>query len=332
MVKVYYDDSVEKNALEGKTIAVVGYGSQGHAHAQNLRDNGNKVVIGVREGKSAQKAREDGFEVFPVSEATKKADVIMILAPDETQGALYENEIAPNLEAGNALAFAHGFNIHFDVVHPPKDVDVFLVAPKGPGHLVRRTFVDGFAVPSLFAVQQDATGNARDIALSYAKGIGSTRVGVLETTFKEETETDLFGEQAVLCGGLTSMIEAGFETLVEAGYQPELAYFEVCHEMKLIVDLIYEGGFDKMRQSISNTAEYGDYVSGPRVITEQTKANMKAVLADIQNGSFAKGFVEDNKAGFPKFKEMRAKNAGHPIEEVGAKLRKMMPFVQNPND
>lgn len=332
MVKVYYDDSVEKNALEGKTIAVVGYGSQGHAHAQNLRDNGNKVVIGVREGKSAQKAREDGFEVFPVSEATKKADVIMILAPDEIQGALYENEIAPNLEAGNALAFAHGFNIHFNVVHPPKDVDVFLVAPKGPGHLVRRTFVDGFAVPSLFAVQQDATGNARDIALSYAKGIGSTRVGVLETTFKEETETDLFGEQAVLCGGLTSMIEAGFETLVEAGYQPELAYFEVCHEMKLIVDLIYEGGFDKMRQSISNTAEYGDYVSGPRVITEQTKANMKAVLADIQNGSFAKGFVEDNKAGFPKFKEMRAKNAGHPIEEVGAKLRNMMPFVQNPND
>ena len=332
MVKVYYDDSVEKNALEGKTIAVVGYGSQGHAHAQNLRDNGNKVVIGVREGKSAQKAREDGFEVFPVSEATKKADVIMILAPDEIQGALYENEIAPNLEAGNALAFAHGFNIHFDVVHPPKDVDVFLVAPKGPGHLVRRTFVDGFAVPSLFAVQQDATGNARDIALSYAKGIGSTRVGVLETTFKEETETDLFGEQAVLCGGLTSMIEAGFETLVEAGYQPELAYFEVCHEMKLIVDLIYEGGFDKMRQSISNTAEYGDYVSGSRVITEQTKANMKAVLADIQNGSFAKGFVEDNKAGFPKFKEMRAKNADHPIEEVGAKLRKMRPFVQNQND
>lgn len=332
MVKVYYDDSVEKNALEGKTIAVVGYGSQGHAHAQNLRDNGNKVVIGVREGNSAQKAREDGFEVFPVSEATKKADVIMILAPDEIQGALYENEIAPNLEAGNALAFAHGFNIHFDVVHPPKDVDVFLVAPKGPGHLVRRTFVDGFAVPALFAVQQDATGNARELALSYAKGIGATRVGVLETTFKEETETDLFGEQAVLCGGLTSMIEAGFETLVEAGYQPELAYFEVCHEMKLIVDLIYEGGFDKMRQSISNTAEYGDYVSGPRVITEQTKANMKAVLADIQNGSFAKGFVEDNKAGFPKFKEMRAKNAGHPIEEVGSKLRKMMPFVQNPND
>lgn len=332
MVQVYYEDSVKENALQGKVIAIVGYGSQGHAHAQNLRDNGNQVIIGIREGKSAQKAREDGFEVFDVATATAKADVVMILAPDEIQGALYENEIKPNLAAGNALAFAHGFNIHFDVINPPKEVDVFLVAPKGPGHLVRRTFVDGFAVPSLFAVYQDATGNARDIALSYAKGIGSTRVGVLETTFKEETETDLFGEQAVLCGGLTSMIEAGFETLVEAGYQPELAYFEVCHEMKLIVDLIYEGGFDKMRQSISNTAEYGDYVSGPRVITEQTKANMKAVLTDIQNGSFAKGFVDDNKAGFPKFKEMRATNAGHPIEAVGAKLRKMMPFVQNPND
>ena len=332
MVQVYYEDSVKENALQGKVIAIIGYGSQGHAHAQNLRDNGNQVIIGIREGKSAQKAREDGFEVYEVAEATKKADVVMILAPDEIQGNLYENEIKPNLEAGNALAFAHGFNIHFDVIQPPKDVDVFLVAPKGPGHLVRRTFVDGFAVPSLFAVYQDATGNANQLALSYAKGIGSTRVGVLETTFKEETETDLFGEQAVLCGGLTSMIESGFETLVEAGYQPELAYFEVCHEMKLIVDLIYEGGFDKMRQSISNTAEYGDYVSGPRVITEQTKANMKAVLKDIQNGSFAKGFVADNQAGFPKFKEMRVTNGNHPIEAVGTKLRKMMPFVQNPND
>lgn len=332
MVQVYYEDSVKENALQGKVITIIGYGSQGHAHAQNLRDNGNQVIIGIREGKSAQKAREDGFEVYEVAEATKKADVVMILAPDEIQGNLYENEIKPNLEAGNALAFAHGFNIHFDVIQPPKDVDVFLVAPKGPGHLVRRTFVDGFAVPSLFAVYQDATGNANQLALSYAKGIGSTRVGVLETTFKEETETDLFGEQAVLCGGLTSMIEAGFEALVEAGYQPELAYFEVCHEMKLIVDLIYEGGFDKMRQSISNTAEYGDYVSGPRVITEQTKANMKAVLKDIQNGSFAKGFVADNQAGFPKFKEMHVTNANHPIEAVGAKLRKMMPFVQNPND
>lgn len=327
MVKVYYDDAVAKDALEGKTIAVVGYGSQGHAHAQNLRDTGHQVVIGIREGKSAEAAREDGFDVLPVAEATKKAKVVMILAPDEIQGTLYENEIAPNLEEGDALVFAHGFNIHFDVINPPKNVDVFLVAPKGPGHLVRRTFTEGFAVPALFAVYQDATGTAQDLALSYAKGIGATRVGVLETTFKEETETDLFGEQAVLCGGLTSMIEAGFETLVEAGYQPELAYFEVCHEMKLIVDLIYEGGFAKMRNSISNTAEYGDYVSGPRVITETAKAGMKEVLTDIQNGKFAKGFIDDNKNGFPEFKKMRAESAGHQIEEVGGELRKMMPFV-----
>lgn len=327
MVKVYYDDAVAKDALEGKTIAVVGYGSQGHAHAQNLRDTGHQVVIGIREGKSAEAAREDGFDVLPVAEATKKAEVVMILAPDEIQGTLYENEIAPNLEEGDALVFAHGFNIHFDVINPPKNVDVFLVAPKGPGHLVRRTFTEGFAVPALFAVYQDATGTAQDLALSYAKGIGATRVGVLETTFKEETETDLFGEQAVLCGGLTSMIEAGFETLVEAGYQPELAYFEVCHEMKLIVDLIYEGGFAKMRNSISNTAEYGDYVSGPRVITETAKAGMKEVLTDIQNGKFAKGFIDDNKNGFPEFKKMRAESAGNQIEEVGGELRKMMPFV-----
>ncbi|MDU5334764.1 ketol-acid reductoisomerase [Enterococcus sp.] len=327
MVKVYYDDAVAKDALEGKTIAVVGYGSQGHAHAQNLRDTGHQVVIGVREGKSAEAAREDGFDVLPVDEATKKAEVVMILAPDEIQGALYDNEIAPNLADGAALVFAHGFNIHFDVIKPPKNVDVFLVAPKGPGHLVRRTFTEGFAVPALFAVYQDATGAAQDLALSYAKGIGATRVGVLETTFKEETETDLFGEQAVLCGGLTSMIEAGFETLVEAGYQPELAYFEVCHEMKLIVDLIYEGGFAKMRNSISNTAEYGDYVSGPRVITETAKAGMKEVLTDIQNGKFAKGFIDDNKNGFPEFNKMRKESAGHQIEEVGGELRKMMPFV-----
>ncbi|MBP1047694.1 ketol-acid reductoisomerase [Enterococcus sp. BWM-S5] len=327
MAKVYYNDSVEKNVLEGKTVAIIGYGSQGHAHAQNLRDNGNQVVIGIREGKSAEAARNDGFEVLSAADAAKKAQLVMILAPDEIQGDLYDNEIAPNLAAGDALAFAHGFNIHFDVIKPPKDVDVFLVAPKGPGHLVRRTFTEGFAVPALFAVYQDATGTARDVALSYAKGIGATRVGVLETTFKEETETDLFGEQAVLCGGLTSLIEAGFETLTEAGYQPELAYFEVCHEIKLIVDLIYEGGFGKMRNSISNTAEYGDYVSGPRVITEQAKANMKDVLTDIQNGNFAKGFVDDNKNGFKEFYKMREENAGHPIEKVGAELRKMMPFV-----
>lgn len=326
MVKVYYNEEVTDN-LGDKKIAIVGYGSHGHAHAQNLRDTGHEVFIGIREGKSAEAARNDGFEVFPVAEATQKADVVMILAPDEIQGSLYKNEIEPNLSAGNALAFAHGFNIHFDVIAPPEEVDVFLVAPKGPGHLVRRTFTEGFAVPALFAVYQDATGNAQATALSYAKGIGATRVGVLETTFKEETETDLFGEQAVLCGGLTSMIEAGFETLVEAGYQPELAYFEVCHELKLIVDLIYEGGFKKMRHSISNTAEYGDYVSGARVITAQAKENMKAVLTDIQNGQFAKGFIEDNQNGFPEFYKMREENGNHQIEKVGSELRKMMPFV-----
>lgn len=326
MVKVYYNEEVTDN-LGDKKIAIVGYGSQGHAHAQNLRDTGHEVFIGIREGKSAEAARNDGFDVFPVAEAVQKADVVMILAPDEIQGSLYKNEIEPNLSASNALAFAHGFNIHFDVIAPPKEVDVFLVAPKGPGHLVRRTFTEGFAVPALFAVYQDATGNAQATALSYAKGIGATRVGVLETTFKEETETDLFGEQAVLCGGLTSMIEAGFETLVEAGYQPELAYFEVCHELKLIVDLDYEGGFKKMRHSISNTAEYGDYVSGARVITAQAKENMKAVLTDIQNGQFAKGFIEDNQNGFPEFHKMREENGNHQIEKVGSELRKMMPFV-----
>lgn len=328
MVKVYYDENVATDNLKGKTIAIVGYGSQGHAHAQNLRDNGHNVIIGLREGKSAQAAKEDGFEVYPVKEAAKKADLIMILAPDEIQGALYESEIAPSLEAGNSLVFAHGFNIHFDVITPPTDVDVFLVAPKGPGHLVRRTFTEGFAVPALYAVYQDATGNAQETALSYAKGIGATRVGVLETTFKEETETDLFGEQAVLCGGLTSLIEAGFETLVEGGYQPELAYFEVCHELKLIIDLIYEGGFGKMRDSISNTAEYGDYVSGPRVITADVKDRMKDVLTDIQNGNFAKGFVDDNAQGFKNFNDMRQTRKAHQIETVGDELRKMMPFVK----
>ncbi len=328
MAKVYYNDSVKKNALEGKIIAIIGYGSQGHAHALNLKDSGFKVVIGIREGNSAQRARKDGFEVLDVAEATKKADLIMILTPDEIQGKLYKSEIAPHLKAGKALVFAHGFNIHYGEIQPPKDIDVFLVAPKGPGHLVRRTFTEGFGVPALFAIYQDASKKAKDLALSYAQGIGAMRVGVLETTFKEETETDLFGEQAVLCGGLTSLMEKGFETLVEAGYQPELAYFEVCHEMKLIVDLIYEGGFAKMRDSISNTAEFGDYYAGERVITQEVKNNMKAILKGIQDGTFAKTFIEDNKAGFAQFKKMREENGKHPIEKVGEGLRKMMPFLK----
>lgn len=329
MTKVYYDQSVEKDALQGKKIAIIGYGSQGHAHAQNLKDNGYDVIVGIRPGHSFDKAKEDGFNVYPVAEAVKQADVIMVLLPDEIQGNVYKYEIEPNLEAGNALAFAHGFNIHFEVIKPPKDVDVFLVAPKGPGHLVRRTFVEGTAVPALFGVQQDATGQARDISLSYAKGIGATRAGVIETTFKEETETDLFGEQAVLCGGIHKLIQSGFETLVEAGYQKELAYFEVLHEMKLIVDLMYEGGMENVRYSISNTAEYGDYVSGPRVITPDVNDNMKAVLKDIQNGNFANSFVKDNENGFEEFYKLREQQHGHEIEAVGRELRKMMPFIKS---
>lgn len=329
MTTVYYDETVKEDALKGKKIAVVGYGSQGHAHAQNLKDNGYDVVIGIRPGNSFDKAKKDGFDVYPVDEAVKQADVVMVLLPDEIQGKVYEEEIAPNLEAGNALAFAHGFNIHFDVIQPPEDVDVFLVAPKGPGHLVRRTFTEGSSVPALFGVEQDASGNAFNLALSYAKGIGATKAGVIETTFKEETETDLFGEQAVLCGGVTRLIQSGFETLVEAGYQPELAYFEVLHEMKLIVDLLYEGGMETMRYSISNTAEYGDYVSGPRVITDDVKQNMKAVLEDIQNGKFANSFIEDNKNGFKEFYKLREEAQDHQIQEVGKELREMMPFVEN---
>ncbi|EMN0621322.1 ketol-acid reductoisomerase [Staphylococcus aureus] len=329
MTTVYYDQDVKTDALQGKKIAVVGYGSHGHAHAQNLKDNGYDVVIGIRPGRSFDKAKEDGFDVFPVAEAVKQADVIMVLLPDEIQGDVYKNEIEPNLEKHNALAFAHGFNIHFGVIQPPADVDVFLVAPKGPGHLVRRTFVEGSAVPSLFGIQQGASGQARNIALSYAKGIGATRAGVIETTFKEETETDLFGEQAVLCGGVSKLIQSGFETLVEAGYQPELAYFEVLHEMKLIVDLMYEGGMENVRYSISNTAEFGDYVSGPRVITPDVKENMKAVLTDIQNGNFSNRFIEDNKNGFKEFYKLREEQHGHQIEKVGRELREMMPFIKS---
>ena len=329
--KIYYKTDVPQNVLTGKQLCVVGYGSQGHAHAKNLRDSGFSVCIGIREGKSAQAAREDGFEVLPVADAVKKSDVIMMLTPDETQPDIYKNEVEPNLEAGNALGFGHEFNIHFGYIKAPEGVDVFMCAPKGPGHIVRREFTKGSAVPDLVAVAQNATGHALDIALSWADGIGGTRVGVIETTFKEETETDLFGEQAVLCGGLTSLIEAGFETLVEAGYQPEMAYFECCHEMRMIIDLIYEGGMDKMRKSISNTAEYGDYVTGPRVVTAETKKAMKEVLADIQSGKFAKDFRGDYANGFKEFYAMREKEAGHQIEEVGAGLRRMMPFL-NAND
>ncbi|AJC95591.1 ketol-acid reductoisomerase [Staphylococcus hyicus] len=328
MTKVYYDQDIENDVLKGKKIAVIGYGSQGHAHAQNLKDNGYDVVIGIRPGRSFEQAKEDGFHVFSVSDATAQADVVMVLLPDEIQGAVYHQEIQPNLQPHNALAFAHGFNIHFNVIQPPTDVDVFLVAPKGPGHLVRRTFTEGSAVPALFAVHQNASGKARDIALSYAKGIGATRAGVLETSYKEETETDLFGEQAVLCGGVTRLIQSGFEVLTEAGYQPEIAYFEVLHEMKLIVDLLYEGGLENMRYSISNTAEFGDYVSGPRVITDETKNNMKAVLKDIQTGVFSDQFIQDNENGFKRFKQMRQQQKDHPITQVGQDLRKMMPFIK----
>lgn len=328
MAKIYYETDVQTNALEGKRIAVLGYGSQGGAHAKNLRDNGNDVIIGIRPGNSANRAKEDGFEVYDVPEAVQQADVVMILLPDEIQAEVYKEQIEANLEAGNAIAFAHGFNIRFETIKPQADVDVFMVAPKGPGHLVRREFENGSAVPSLFAVHQDATGNARDLALSWAHGLGSTRVGVIETDFTEETETDLFGEQAVLCGGVTHLIQAGFEVLTEAGYQPEIAYFEVLHEMKLIVDLIYEGGMEQMRRSISNTAEFGDYVTGPRIVTDETKESMKAILADIQAGNFAKQFTDDYANDFVNFNQMREEQAGHPIEEVGRRLRDMMPFVR----
>ncbi|MFD3446219.1 ketol-acid reductoisomerase [Microbacteriaceae bacterium 4G12] len=328
MAKVYYGDSVQENVLKGKKIAIIGYGSQGHAHAQNLRDNGFDVTIGVRQGKSWEQAKADGFQVQTVAEAAQGADVVMVLLPDERQSEVYTAEIEQNLQAGNALVFAHGFNVHFKEITPPENVDVFLVAPKGPGHLVRRTFTEGAAVPALFAVYQDATGTARAKALSYADGIGSTRAGVLETTFQEETETDLFGEQAVLCGGATALVKAGFETLVEAGYQPELAYFECLHELKLIVDLMYEGGLENMRYSVSDTAQWGDFVAGPRIVTEETKQAMKLVLKEIQDGTFAKGWIAEHKAGRPHFNEINEQENKHEIEVVGRKLREMMPFIK----
>jgi ketol-acid reductoisomerase len=329
MAKMYYDADANLDLLANKTVAIIGYGSQGHAHALNLKDSGVNVVVGLYPGsKSIQKAEESGLKVYPVDEAARIADWIMILLPDESQKTIYNEQILPGLKAGKVLLFAHGFNINFGQIVPPKDVDVIMVAPKGPGHLVRRTYEQGEGVPALFAVYQDATGQARERALAYAKGIGGTRAGVLETTFREETETDLFGEQVVLCGGLTALIKAGFETLVDAGYQPELAYFECLHEVKLIVDLIVEGGLAKMRDSISNTAEYGDYVTGPRIITDQTKAEMKKVLQEIQSGQFARNFVLENQAGKPGFIAMRRQEAEHPIEEVGTELRAMFSWLK----
>ena len=326
--KMYYDKDVQLDPIENKLIAIIGYGSQAHAHAQNLRDSGLNVVVGLREGSASKaKAEQAGLKVVSIEEATKSADVVMLLIPDENQPRTYAESIAPHLSAGKALAFGHGFNIHFGRITPPADIDVFLVAPKGPGHMLRRVYADGAGMPSIFAVQQDASGNARQIALAYARGIGGTRAGVLETTFKEETETDLFGEQSVLCGGVTHLIQAGFETLVEAGYQPEIAYFETLHEVKLIVDLIYEKGFEGMRHSISNTAEFGDYVTGPRIITPQTKAVMKDVLSDIQSGAFAKKFIEDAESGFPYMNEQRGKMRTHTLEVVGKELRDQMPFI-----
>ena len=324
MAEIFYDDNADLSIIQGKKVAVVGFGSQGHAHALNLRDSGVEVRVGLREGsKSAAKAQEEGLTVGTVAEVAEWADLIMILTTDQDQRKVFADSIKPHLSEGKAIAFAHGFNIRFGYIEVPEGVDVLLIAPKAPGHTVRREFVAGRGIPDIVAVEQDATGSAWDLALSYAKGIGGTRAGVIKTTFTEETETDLFGEQAVLCGGMSHLVQAGFETLTEAGYQPEIAYFEVLHELKLIVDLMHEGGIAKQRWSISDTAEYGDYVSGPRVVTEQTKADMKAILSDIQSGAFAKRFIDDQDNGAAEFKELREKEAAHPIETVGKDLRKM---------
>jgi ketol-acid reductoisomerase len=328
MVTMYYEKDVNREVLQGKTIAVVGYGSQGHSQAQNLRDSGFNVIIGLRKGRSWAQAEEDGFEVYTVDEATSRADVVQILLPDETQAKVYKEEIEPNLKKGAALFFSHGFNIHFAQIKPSADVDVVMVAPKGPGHLVRRVYVEGFGVPALIAVEQDATGKAKELGLAYASGIGATRAGVIETTFREETETDLFGEQAVLCGGTAELVKAGFETLVEAGYKPEIAYFECLHELKLIVDLMYEGGLERMRYSISDTAEFGDYNSGKRIVNENTKAEMKKVLTEIQNGTFAKNWILENQANRAAFNARRRIENEHPLEQVGKQLREMMAWIK----
>jgi len=328
MATIYYDDDADLGLLADKTVAVLGYGSQGHAHALNLRDSGVNVIVGLRDGSSSRdKAEAEGLSVYSVADATAAADIVMLALPDTEQGSIYSESIEPNLSPGMSIAFSHGFNIHFDQIAPPTDVDVWMIAPKGPGHNVRRTYVEGGGVPALVAIHQDSTGSAKDIALAYAKGIGGTRGGVLETTFLEETETDLFGEQVVLCGGLTELIMAGYETLVDAGYQPESAYFETLHEVKLIVDFIYEAGIGGMRFSISDTAEYGDLSRGPRIITDETRAEMRRILTEIQDGTFAREWIEENRNGRPNYLRMREKGMAHPIEKVGKELRAMMPWI-----
>lgn len=327
-MKVYYEKDADLSVLSQKTVTILGYGSQGHAHANNLKDSGVKVVVGLREGGlSWEKAKKAGITVMPVNEAVKAADVLMVLLPDEHQARVYRENIAPNIKKGAAIAFAHGFNIHFGQIEPRADLDVIMIAPKGPGHLVRSTYTQGGGVPSLIAIHQDASGNAKAICLAYAHANGGARAGVIETSFREETETDLFGEQAVLCGGATALVQAGYETLVEAGYAPEMAYFECLHELKLIVDLMYEGGIANMRYSISNTAEYGDFTRGPRIVNEQTKVEMKKILKEIQSGQFAKEFILENQANFATMNAMRRMGKEHSIEVVGEKLRGMMPWI-----
>jgi ketol-acid reductoisomerase len=327
-IKVYYDKDADLSRIQDKKVAIVGYGSQGHAHAQNLKDSGVAVTVALRKGSASwQKAQGAGLPVKEVADAVKGADVVMILAPDQDQRKIYEDAVAPHLKQGGVLAFAHGFNIHFQLIVPRDDLDVIMVAPKGPGHLVRSTYTQGGGVPCLLCVHQDQSGEAKALGLAYASAIGGGRAGIIETTFREETETDLFGEQAVLCGGATALVQAGFETLTEAGYAPEMAYFECLHELKLIVDLMYEGGMANMRYSISNTAEYGDYTRGPRIVNEQTKQEMKRILREIQTGAFAREFVSENQAGQPVLKAQRRLGAEHPIEKVGAKLRAMMPWI-----
>ena len=333
MAEMFYDSDADLSIIQGRTVAVIGYGSQGHAHALSLRDSGVDVRVGLKEGSpSRAKAEAEGLRVVTVAEAAAEADLIMILAPDQHQRKIYADEIAPNLQEGDALFFAHGFNIRFGYIDPPAGVDVCIVAPKGPGPLVRREYTEGRGVPVIVAVEKDESGEAWPLALSYAKAIGGLRAGGIKTTFTEETETDLFGEQAVLCGGASALVQAGFETLVEAGYQPEVAYFECLHELKLIVDLMYEGGIAKQRWSVSDTAEFGDYVSGPRVIDASVKARMKDVLTDIQTGAFAKRFIDDQDAGAPEFKEFRSKAEAHPIEATGRELRKLMAWVKSHDD